>query len=101
GRARAGIVRPGAGEAYVEGIFDLPERLGGKLAEHLGSGVAGGAADASEIVLARRVGADGRTRAYLNGRTVAVGDLRDIGATLLAFYGQHDHRKLTLSAAQL
>src|ERR1035438_9852045 len=27
GRARAGIVRPGAGEAYVEGIFDLPEHV--------------------------------------------------------------------------
>ncbi len=24
GRARPGIVRPGAGEAYVEGVFDLP-----------------------------------------------------------------------------
>ena len=26
GRARAGIVRPGAPEAYVEGVFDLPDR---------------------------------------------------------------------------
>jgi DNA repair protein RecN (Recombination protein N) len=30
-----------------------------------------------------------------------VGDLRDVGSRLLAFYGQHEHRKLTLSAAQL
>ncbi len=51
--------------------------------------------------MARRVGADGRTRAYLNGRTVAVGDLRTIGEALLSFYGQHEHRKLTLAAAQL
>ena len=27
GRARAGIVRPGAGEAYVEGVFELPGGL--------------------------------------------------------------------------
>src|ERR1700689_1252443 len=27
GRARAGIVRPGAGEAYVEGVFEIPEGL--------------------------------------------------------------------------
>src|SRR5207302_2026501 len=57
--------------------------------------------DAPELVLGRRVGADGRTRAYLAGRTVAVGELRAIGGALLAFYGQHEHRKLTLAAAQL
>jgi DNA repair protein RecN (Recombination protein N) len=94
GRARPGIVRPGAGEAYVEGIFELPELLG----EQLGDRLPG---DASEIVLARRVGSDGRTRAYLNGRSATVGDLRDVGGLLVSFYGQHEHRKLTLSAAQL
>jgi DNA repair protein RecN (Recombination protein N) len=94
GRARPGIVRPGSGEAYVEGIFELTPALGDELRERL-------PADAGEVILARRVGADGRTRAYLNGRSATVTDLRDIGARLLAFYGQHEHRKLTLSAAQL
>ncbi len=94
GRARPGIVRPGASEAYVEGVFDLSERL----REHLGERLS---ADADELVLARRVSADGRTRAYLGGRSATVAELRDIGAALLAFYGQHEHRKLTLSAAQL
>ena len=27
GRSRPGIVRPGAAEAYVEGVFDLPDTL--------------------------------------------------------------------------
>jgi DNA repair protein RecN (Recombination protein N) len=94
GRARAGIVRPGASEAYVEGVFDLPERLREQLGERL-------PADAEELTLARRVSVDGRTRAYVGGRSAAVGELRDVGAALLAFYGQHEHRKLTLSAAQL
>ena len=94
GRARPGIVRPGASEAYVEGIFDLPERLREELGERL-------SADAEEIVLARSVGADGRTRAYLGGRSVTVGELRETAGTLLAFYGQHEHRKLTLATAQL
>ncbi len=98
GRARAGIVRPGAEEAYVEGIFDLPDdlrsRLPAELAERLGGGE-------EEIVLARRLGTDGRTRAYVNGRAANVGDLRDAGGLLLSFYGQHEHRKLTLAAAQL
>jgi DNA repair protein RecN (Recombination protein N) len=94
GRARTGIVRPGAGEAYVEGIFDLPDGLREQLSERI-------SADAQELTLARRVGVDGRTRAYVGGRAAAVSDLRELGGVLLAFYGQHEHRKLTLSAAQL
>ncbi len=94
GRAKPGIVRPGAGEAYVEGIFDLPAALRERLGERL-------PCDASEIVLARRVGSDGRTRAYLNGRSATVAELRDLGGLLVSFYGQHEHRKLTVSAAQL
>jgi len=94
GRARPGIVRPGAGEAYVEGVFDLPESLREQLGERVSP-------DAEELTLARRVSADGRTRAYLGGRSASVGDLRDVGSALLAFYGQHEHRKLTLSGAQL
>jgi DNA repair protein RecN (Recombination protein N) len=94
GRARTGIVRPGAAEAYVEGSFALAPALHEELGELL-------AADAEEVVLARRVGTDGRTRAYVNGRSAAVADLRRLGAALLEFYGQHEHRKLTLAAAQL
>ena len=94
GRARAGIVRPGAAEAYVEGVFALPETLESERGELL-------PADAEEVVLARRVSADGRTRAQINGRTATVADLRRLGTELLTFYGQHEHRKLTLAAAQL
>jgi DNA repair protein RecN (Recombination protein N) len=94
GKPRSGIVRPGASEAYVEGAFDLPDALRGELGDRL-------ADDAEELVLARRVSAEGRTRAYVNGRSAAAGDLRDIGSALLSFYGQHEHRKLTLAASQL
>ena len=92
GRAKPGIVRPGAREAYVEGVFDLPAGLRDELGERL-------PADAEEVVLARRVGADGRTRAYLGGRSAAVGDLREVAAGLIAFYGQHEHRRLTLASS--
>ena len=92
GRARRGIVRTGAAEAYVEGAFTLPAELA---AHELVPG------DAQEIVLARRVWPDGRTRAYVCGRSATVGDLRALGSQLLAFYGQHEHRKLMLGSAQL
>ena len=35
GRARANIVRPGASEAYVEGVFDLPQELRAALGDRL------------------------------------------------------------------
>ena len=94
GKPRPGIVRPGAAEAYVEGVFALPPDLPADLADRLPS-------DAEELVLARRVSAEGRTRAYLGGRSATAADLRDVGGALLSFYGQHEHRKLTLASAQL
>ena len=94
GRARSGIVRPGAEEAYVEGVFALDAHVRELLGERLPAG-------ADELVLARRVWADGRTRAYLGGRAATVGDLREVGGELLAFYGQHEHRRLMLASAQL
>jgi DNA repair protein RecN (Recombination protein N) len=92
GRAGSGIVRGGAAEAYVEGVFALPPELASL--ERLPEG-------AEELVLARRVWPDGRTRAYVCGRAATVADLRELGSALLAFYGQHEHRRLMLSAVQL
>jgi len=91
GRAKGGIVRPGSSEAYVEGVFELAHGFASEFFP----------ADAREIVLARRVAADGRTRAYLGGRSITVGELRELTSGLLSFYGQHEHRKLMLAAAQL
>jgi DNA repair protein RecN (Recombination protein N) len=94
GKPRSGIVRPGAGEAYVEGVFALPAALREGLADRLPE-------EADELVLARRVSAEGRTRAYLGGRSATAADLQEIGGALLSFYGQHEHRRLTLASAQL
>jgi DNA repair protein RecN (Recombination protein N) len=94
GKARSGIVRPGAAEAYVEGVFELPAAVRAIAGDRL-------PADAEEIVLARRVSAEGRTRAYLGGRSATAADLQEVGAALLSFYGQHESRKLMLASAQL
>jgi DNA repair protein RecN (Recombination protein N) len=96
GRARHGIVRPGAAEAYVEGVFGLPAHL--RASERMGERVPD---SAEELVLARRVWPDGRTRAYVCGRAATQADLQELGGAMLSFYGQHEHRKLTLSASQL
>jgi DNA repair protein RecN (Recombination protein N) len=56
---------------------------------------------AEEIVLGRRVGSSGRTSAFIQGRAATAPELALLGGRLLAFYGQHEHRKLTLASAQL
>ena len=99
GRPRSGIVRPGASEAYVEGVFALPEGLLddpalAELRERMPEGE-------TEVVLGRRVAAEGRSRAFLSGRSASAADLRELGGRLVAFYGQHEHRRLTLASQQL
>jgi DNA repair protein RecN (Recombination protein N) len=99
GKARAQIVRPGADEAWVEGTFELPGSMLAEpemeeLAERLPAG-------AEEIVIGRRVSASGRTSAFLAGRSASAADLKLLGNRLLTFYGQHEHRRLTIASAQL
>jgi DNA repair protein RecN (Recombination protein N) len=106
GKAREGIVRPGASEAYVEGVFLLPDGLlddpeFGEIAERLPAGAGEGEEGPGRIVLGRRVSASGRTSAFVAGRSASAADLKALGGRLLAFYGQHEHRKLTLSSAQM
>ena len=98
GKARPGIVRPGAADAYVEGVFELPAGLLDEpqfadLRERVGE-------DLDEIVLARRV-SEKRTTAFVQGRSATAADLQALGGRLVAFFGQHEHRRLTLASAQL
>jgi len=100
GKPRSSIVRPGAQEAYVEGVFELPPGLLdtpelADLRERLDEGEEG------EVVLARRVSPEGRTRAYVQGRSATAADLRELGGRLVAFFGQHEHRRLSVASAQL
>src|SRR5258708_27718682 len=79
GRSRPNVVRPGADEAYVEGVFERPEQLPPELAERMPD-------DVGELVLARRISREGRTRAYIGGRAATVGELRTLAEGLIAFY---------------
>ena len=98
GRPRSATVRPGAEEAWVEGTFEVPESI---LSDPALSDVAERLPPGEEVVLARRVSAgSGRSSAFIAGRSAAAADLRALGSRLLAFYGQHEHRKLMLTAAQ-
>jgi DNA repair protein RecN (Recombination protein N) len=99
GKAKAQIVRPGAAEAWVEGVFDLPPGLLAEpeLAELATRLPEGG----DEVVLGRRVSEGGRTSAFVAGRAAGAADLKLLGGRLLACFGQHEHRRLAISSAQL
>ncbi len=79
GRADPGLVRPGASEALVEGRF---------------------AVDDDEVILARAVPAQGRSRAWIDGRMAPVSALAEAGARLLELHGQHSQQSLLDAGAQ-
>ncbi len=94
-RAASDQVRSGADTARVEAVFDGPpviaeDPLADVLAE--GDGMA---------IVRREVGADGRSVARLNDRTVTVGSLAALGARLGEIHGQHDQQRLLEPARQL
>ncbi len=84
GRAASHLVRPGQAEATVEARLVRPGDDGG---EH-------------EVVLARALPAEGRSRAYVDGRMAPLGALAELGGSLVDLYGQHAHQSLLSPAAQ-
>jgi DNA repair protein RecN (Recombination protein N) len=85
GRADAARVRVGARRAVVEARFALdPE---GRAAEVV-AGVGGDHDDDGTVVAVRTVGADGRSRAHVGGRSAPVSALAELSDPLVAVHGQ-------------
>jgi DNA repair protein RecN (Recombination protein N) len=96
GRADPGRVRAGS-RAGVEGRLTLPAdspvwaRAGDAGAEPDEDG---------SLILARTVSAEGRSRAFLGGRSVPVGVVAELAEDLLAVHGQTDQLRLARPAEQ-
>jgi DNA repair protein RecN (Recombination protein N) len=98
-KGEAAYVGAGGEEAYVEAELDLPD---GALDEEGLEALAELRPEGEEgIVLARRVFADGRTRAYAWGRAAAREDIAAVGERLIAMSGQFEQRRLARPAYQL
>ena len=96
GRAGAEVVRHGAQRAEVTATFELaqaPRELKSWLEDQ-------SITVEQELSVRRVVTTDGRSRAYLNGQSVTVQQLREAGNILLDIHGQHEFQTLTRSVGQ-
>ena len=95
----AAAVGPAATEAYVEAELDVPDGFFDD--GELDALVELRPEDEAGLVLARRVFADGRTRAYAWGRAIARADLAAATERLIAMSGQFEQRRLARPAYRL
>lgn len=96
GRAGAEVVRHGADRAEVAATFTIANNpaahawLAEQSIEH----------EDESVILRRLVGADGRSRAYVNSQAMPVQALRQLGETLVDIHGQMEYQSLMKRAAQ-
>ena len=94
-RADAAAVRHGAERAEITATFDLGDLP--EAAAWLGENEL----DADdECVLRGVVGAEGRSRAWINGAPTTLQTLRELGEMLVDIHGQHEHQSLGRAAVQ-
>ena len=95
-RGEGGICRAGCEKAEISAIFSIQDNLDAQqwmrdaeLTE-----------DGGELVLRRVMYADGRSRAFINGTTVTVAQLKELGELLLDIYSQNAHHSLLKPVTQ-
>lgn len=96
GKADPARVRAGQPRAVVEGHLAVDP--GGPVAAHVEA--AGGVVEDAVVVLSRVVAVEGRSRAFVGGRSVPVSVLAEIGEASVAVHGQSDQQRLLAPARQ-
>ena len=100
GRADSSMIRANCEAAYLEGSFILAGALQAGLRPLLeAEGLEGEAAD--QLVLARDLRANGRNICRVNGRSVSLNLLRQVGELLVDIHGQGEHLSLLRPRAHL
>jgi DNA repair protein RecN (Recombination protein N) len=96
GKGGAEVVRAGTERAELSATFDISgssKELREILAEQ--------SVDAEgELTVRRVIATDGRSRGYLNGVSVPLQLLRDVGGLIVDIHGQHEFQSLTRPSAQ-
>jgi len=95
-RASSELVRRGADDAEVEGVFDISDEpaVRARLEQ------AGLPVD-DELLVRRVIPAEGRHRCYVNGKLSSLGVLASLAEGLASVMGQHEHHTLLDPLSQL
>jgi len=90
-RAPSEAIRSGQPEARIDAVFHAPacERALRQLSD---AGI--DPEDDGAIILSRRLSRASRSRAWINGRAIALSLLRAVGDQLVDVHGQHEHQAL-------
>ena len=87
GRTSRELVRSGAEKAAVSAVFDADCAADWCEENEV-------EAEDGELILQRKIGADGKSSCRVNGQPVSAAQLRALGALLLDIHGQNDGRQL-------
>jgi DNA repair protein RecN (Recombination protein N) len=95
-RGEGGVTRAGCDKSEISAIFTIANNLEAKQwlvdAEMEN--------ESNELILRRVMYADGRSRAFINGTTVTVAQLKELGEFLVDIYSQNAHHSLLKQATQ-
>lgn len=96
GRASANLIRPGKEKAEISLCFDITHFP--KVAEQLAANDL--TLDEPECIIRRVIGADGRSRCYVNGSPATLPLVKELGELLFHLHGQHEQQVLLKSETQ-
>lgn len=92
-RVSADLVRDGASSAWVEAVFDV-DALGERVDWLALLDSTGVEPEEGSLILSRDIGANGRSAARINGRSVTASTLGQFGQMLVDIHGQSEHLSL-------
>ncbi|MEN6300670.1 MAG: DNA repair protein RecN, partial [Anaerolineaceae bacterium] len=92
GRVDTDLIRSGASKAIIEGVFTIPQTMYDSIHPLLVSEDL--LDDPDYLVLNREIRANGRNVARINGRSVQISFLRELGGRLVDIHGQSEHLSL-------
>ena len=92
-RADNGIIRDGTERAEISASFDISNNA--QACQWLDKQ----GLENEECILRRVLSRDGRSRAFINGSPATLGQLREIGESLIDIHSQHEHQSLLNKAS--
>lgn len=92
GRVDTNLIRSGAAKAIIEGVFTIPQSMYDSIHPLLENEDL--LDDPDYLVLNREIRANGRNVARINGRSVQISFLRELGGRLVDIHGQSEHLSL-------